>query len=336
MDYYIHLDKNENQMKTSPKAMEVLKNIDDLSKYYDIRCDHLREKLAERHKVELDQIIIGNGSLQIIYDVIRSFYIPPNYGDSVVTSEESYPRYEEIAEKIGGRSYAVPAKDHKYDLEKIAGAINESNTGAVYIANPNNPTGTYVNRKELDWFMNKMPKNVFVVIDEAYVGFVTAKDFPDSIKYIKNREMTGVQRTISKLEGGAAIRMGYLITSKTAAEKINKIILPYCMSEMNQKMAIAAIEDTEHIEKSKRMVAEGKDYLMPEYIKLGLDPIPSQGNFILVKGFKETSEEVAEKFKEKNILVMPITSVPNSVRITVGLKWQNERVIGALEHMVRK
>ncbi|MGC8928812.1 MAG: histidinol-phosphate transaminase [Myxococcota bacterium] len=326
----IKLASNENSLGPSKKAIRAIRNaLKNLHLYPDANCYYLKEKLAEYHKISPDQLILGNGSNDIIDLSVRTFCSP---GDEVITSEMSFIMFYISAQAQNCVQKIVKMKNYTFDLDAIKAEITDK-TKMIYIANPNNPTGTYNTKKEMDRFIKGIPEDIVVGIDEAYYEYVTARDYPfNTIDYIKDRPSTIIMRTFSKIYGLAGVRIGYGITDAKLANYMNRVRQPFNISTLAQVAAIAALDDKAHIRKTRKMNREGMDYLTKELTSLGFTVIPSQTNFLLIDLHKDATE-LYEKILRLGVIVRPMKgfNMPTGIRVTVGTMEENKRFIEALK-----
>jgi len=273
----IKLASNENPLGSSSKALAAIKrNLGTLNRYPDGNCFYLKDKLARKLNLKPRNLIFGNGSDELI-DVIVKTFVGPN--EEVLTSKVSFVEYEIVSQSNNRKFRDIPLKDFKYDLKAIKKAIRK-NTKAIFIANPNNPTGTYVNKRELEEFLRGLPKNLIVVLDEAYNEFVDVRDFPESLDYINKNVI--ILRTFSKTYGLAGLRIGYAIAKPEFIECMNRVRQPFNVNLLAQAAALEAVDDTAFLKRSRRTILEGKRYLYNELDKLGFECVSSVANFILV------------------------------------------------------
>jgi histidinol-phosphate aminotransferase len=310
----VKLASNETSIGPSPLAIEAVKNeIENINLYPESSSRLLREKLAHKLKVDKEMIIVGNGEDDII-DLIGMAFI--NEADEVITGEITFPAYETVAKIMGGKLILVKLKDFCFDLEKIARRINEK-TKVIFICNPNNPTGTIVTREEMTSFIEKVPKDVIIVFDEAYYDYVGDKNYPNSVSYALEGRNVIVLRTFSKIAGIAGVRIGYGI------------------ARLAQVAALASLDDEEHYKKVLKANQEGKKYLYKEIKELGLFYLPTEANFIFID-LKEDSEVIFEKLLKKGIIIRPgkTWGCPNFIRVTIGTAYENERFIQAIKEVL--
>jgi histidinol-phosphate aminotransferase len=327
------LAANENVLGPSPKAVEAAQRaLQEVNLYPDGGCHHLRERLAKKHSVSPDHIIIGNGSNELIELLVRTFVGP---GETVVTSWPSFVVYRLITQAQGREILIAPLRDDRYDLAAMA-ALVDRRTKVVFIANPNNPTGTYVPKRAIAAFLDRIPPSVIVVLDEAYFEYADAKDYPDGVRDFMSRPRTVVLRTFSKIYGLAGLRVGYGVMEPPLRHFIDCVRQPYNVSSVSQAAALAALDDSEHVSKSQRLVTEGRVLLEYGLAELGYKVVPSQANFVLFK-LPTESAPIAEKLKNSGILVRDMRGydLPNTIRLTIGTREMNLRVLEALRAIQR-
>lgn len=324
----IKLASNENPTGPSPKAVDAIKGIaDNLNRYPDGNGYYLKNKLGERLSVSPDEIILGNGSNELI-DIASRTYMQP--GDEAVMAHPSFVVYSMAVQSIGAKTVQVPLKDYRHDLSAMRNAVT-GRTKVVFIANPNNPTGTINKKYEFDHFMEGLPDSVLVVVDEAYFEYVSEKDYADSMKWFRSGRDILILRTFSKIYGLAGLRIGYGIAKAGIVTEMNKIRAPFNTSTMAQTAALGALEDDEHVRKSRSVNEEGKAYLYGELKKLGLEYVLTEANFIYMP--VKDAAALYEKLLGKGVIIRPMG--PNAVRVTIGLPEENKRFIEALKIVMR-
>jgi histidinol-phosphate aminotransferase len=329
----IKLASNENPLGPSPLAMKaVKKTIQDVFIYPEGSSKVLREKLGKKLKVSPDKIIIGNGSDEIMA-LIAAAYVES--GDEVITAEHTFSVYSAATRLFGGKMVYAKMENETFSLDNILKLIN-TKTKVIFICNPNNPTGTYVNDKALKLFLEKVPSRVLVVIDEAYSDYSVAKDFPKSLKFLLNNTNVLILHTFSKIFGLAGLRVGYGIASAEIIENLNKArAYPFTVNSLGQCAGIAALNDSAFAKKSVRMNEEGKKYLYHEFSKLGLEYCLTQANFIFVD-IKQDCKKAFEKLMDLGVTIRPLKSFgyDTAIRVTVGTKSQNVKFIECLKKII--
>jgi histidinol-phosphate aminotransferase len=322
----VKLASNENPAGPSRKAVEALNGavLDNLNRYPDGGGYYLRRALAGMLEVKEDELILGNGSNQLIDIVVRTFMRP---GDEAVMAWPSFVVYPMSVQAQGCRGIKVPLKEFRHDLEAMAEAVTDK-TRMLFIANPNNPTGTINTAEALEGMMERLPEDVIVVIDEAYYEYVADGSYADSMKHFRAGRNVLVLRTFSKIYGLAGLRIGYGIASPAILEEMNKIREPFNTNTPAQAAALAALGDRDHIENSRKLNEEGKKYLYGELDSLGVGYVPTEANFIFVFTGKD-SGEVYEALLRKGVIVRPMG--PEAIRVTIGLPGENKKFIEAFK-----
>jgi histidinol-phosphate aminotransferase len=324
----IKLASNENPLGPSPKAVVAIKKaVAGLNRYPDGSGYYLSQALARNHKVDISQIILGNGSNELIELVVRTFVQP---GDEVISADPSFVVYKMITQAAGGTNVVVPLRDNRHDLDAMADRISER-TRIIFIANPNNPTGTMNTSAEMDRLMNRVPDHVIVAVDEAYYEYVTRADYPDSLDYLKAAKNVLALRTFSKIYGLAGLRIGYGITTSAIAELMNKVRQPFNTNSLGQAGALAALADRKHVEKSIAINSEGKQFLYQSFGRLGIPYVPTEANFILFEAPSDGRELYAALLKT-GVIVRPMGG--KKLRVTIGLPDENKRFVSELEKIV--
>jgi histidinol-phosphate aminotransferase len=322
----IKLASNENPLGPSPLAVRALREgLDGLNRYPDGSCYYLKNALSEKIGVHPDGILFGNGSNELIELAARTFMSP---GDEAVMAHPSFIVYPTIIQAAGGRSVVVPLKEHRHDLEAMASAVTDK-TRIIFIANPNNPTGTINTEAEMKAFMKRVPDDVLVVIDEAYYEYVTSPDYADSMGYLDEGRPVMVLRTFSKIYGLAGLRIGYGISNASIIGEMNKVRQPFNINSLAQKAAIAALEDNEHVKKAKEINEEGKRYLYSEFKSSGIEFIPTEANFIYIILKDDTAPQLYNDLLKEGVIIRPMG--PRQLRVTIGLPDENRRLVEALK-----
>ena len=330
----IKLASNETSIGPSPLAVEAIKKeIENINLYPEGSSRALREKLAHKLKIDQEMIIVGNGADNII-DLVGMAFI--NEGDGVITGEITFPAYETITKIMGGKLILVKLKDFRFELEGIVQRINEK-TKIIFLCNPNNPTGTIVDKKAVDKFIKQVPENVVVVFDEAYYDYVEDKNYLSGLPYILEGKNVIVIRTFSKIAGIAGIRVGYGIAKPELIGYLRCVVSPFPVNRLAQVAALASLDDEEHYRKVLKTNQKGKRYLYRELKKLGFFYVPTETNFIFLD-LKEDSEIVFEKLLKKGVIIRPgkIYGCPNFIRVTIGTTYENQKFILALKEVIDK
>ncbi|HIO57048.1 MAG TPA: histidinol-phosphate transaminase, partial [Candidatus Marinimicrobia bacterium] len=269
------LASNENPLGPSPLALEAIRKAEqDLHRYPDASGLNLRKRLAERFDVKIDNVVLGAGSEGIMATIMRTFLLPE---DEIITAQNSFIGFTVLAKASGRQVHWVPMKEHRYNLKAMATFINEY-TKIIYLANPDNPMGTYFTVEEFDAFMEKVPERVLIIMDEAYFEFAQSqKDYPDSMHYRYDNVIT--LRTFSKAYGLGGLRIGYGFAHDQLISNLMKVKLPFEPSSLAQAAGLAALEDNYHIEKTVQLTQDGIEYFSRELRRLEVNTIPSAANF---------------------------------------------------------
>jgi histidinol-phosphate aminotransferase len=320
----IKLASNENPLGPSPKAMAVIhQGLATLHRYPDGGAFSLREALADRWKVTADQVIVGNGSDEILGLLARTFLSP---GDEAVMADQTFVIYRMEVMAAHGKAVVVPLVQWRHDVRAMAAAITER-TRLIFICNPNNPTGTMVSAEEVAQLLARVPEHVVVVFDEAYFEYVRSSQFPDSMAYVKQGKNAIVLRTFSKIYGLAGLRIGYGVTTPEIANFLNRVRPPFNANSLAQRAALAALDDDEHVAKSRAVNQAGMDQVINGLRGLGLAPVPSEANFVYVDVGRD-GRPVFESLLRVGIIVRHIEG--RMIRVTIGQAAENTAFLTAL------
>ncbi|MGG2480087.1 histidinol-phosphate transaminase [Brevibacillus borstelensis] len=328
----IKLASNENPYGCSPKAKEAIAaQLDSLALYPDGASLQLRWDLADFLGVKPEQLMFGNGSDEIVLMISRAYLEP---GTNTVMATPTFSQYRSNAMVEGAELIEVPLKDGVHDLEAMASAIN-GQTRVVWVCNPNNPSGTIVGTSELEAFLKKVPKDVLVVMDEAYYEYVVDEAYPQTIPMLAQYPNLIILRTFSKIYGLATLRVGYGIASEEIISHLDHVREPFNTSSLGQAAARAALKDQEFVKECSRRNREGLKQLTDRFDEWGLSYYPSQTNFVLVN-LNLDSDEVFKQLLQQGIIVRSGKALgfPGYQRITVGTAEQNEKVLQALANIV--
>jgi histidinol-phosphate aminotransferase len=329
----IKLASNENPLGCSPKALKAMRKVvASVNRYPDSNNFYLKRKLAKSLNVGPDNLILGNGSDELIDIIIKTFV---NDDENIITSDTTFLEYEITAAVNNRKVVKVPLRYFKYDLESIRKRIDKK-TKLIFIANPNNPTGTYVTKLELNDFLTKIPSNVLLVLDEAYDTFIDVDDYPSGKDYLAKNRNVIVLKTFSKAYGLAGLRIGYAIADSQLISYMERARQPFNINSLAQAGALAAIDDKDFLRQSRKAVLEGKKYLYENLQELGIAYVPSAANFILID---IGSDCVAffNKMLKFGVIVrdMKQYGLNKFIRVTVGTKKENERFIKVLRKLLR-
>jgi len=324
----IKLASNENPLGVSPRAKAAIKKaIAELERYPDGNAFDLRAALATRYGVPGDCIVVGNGSNDLLEMAAAVFLAP---GRSAVYSEHCFAVYPLATQSRGARSIVVPANNYGHDLAAMLAAI-APDTRVVFVANPNNPTGTFVPGAELEAFVARVPRQVAVVVDEAYTEYLPRELRYDSVAWLKKYPNFVLTRTFSKVYGLAGLRVGFGLMQPDVAELLNRVRQPFNVNSLALAAATAALGDTKFVAKSTRMNRAGMTVLERSFKRLGLEYIPSCANFITFR--VPQAAAIYEKLLRQGVIVRPLGGyeMPEHLRVTVGTPKENKRFLTALE-----
>jgi len=331
----IKLASNENPLGVSPKALAAIrKHARDAYLYPDGNAYYLREALSRHLNVAPERLLFGNGSDEIVVWLVLTFLAPE---ESIVVSEHSFIRYQMGAQLVGARWTAVPLKNWRHDLPAMAAAI-DARTRMVFLANPENPVGTMVARREFERFMKIVPPEVMVGLDQAYYEYVSDPDYFDGIDYLERYPNLVVLRTFSKIYGLAGLRVGYAIAHPDLVTDVERVRPPFNVNRLGQEAAMAALEDTEFVRQSIDLNKAGRDYLYGEFERLALEHVPSHTNFVLVRVAREglTGAQVTHELMRRGVIVRPMGGygLPDWIRVTVGRVRENVTFVNMLEEVL--
>lgn len=330
LENVIKLASNENPYGTSPKVLKMLSEINILETYPDNYCTALRKKLSKKYKVPEEYFIFGNGSVEIIQMISR---ILLDNSSEVITCVPSFSSYWSEAILQDSQMIEVPLKNYKFDLDKILEKINNK-TKLIYITNPNNPTGTIVTSNELENFLNKVPSNILVVLDEAYYEFVKNEEYPNSTKLLKKYKNICILRTFSKAYGLAGLRIGYGITNPETISELNKARVPFNASFVSQKAATTALDDIEFVNNCVKRNKEVLEFLYKELDNLKLNYIKSEANFIMIDIKKDSKIAFEELLKQGFIIRPDFPKMETFIRVSIGTMEQMKNFIQALKNII--
>ncbi|MGZ5066110.1 MAG: histidinol-phosphate transaminase [Usitatibacter sp.] len=329
----LKMASNENPLGASPKAVAAIRGaLDELHYYPDGSGYDLKAVLARKLGLEPANFVLGNGSNDVLELVARAFLTT---ADSAVFSRHAFMVYALAVQAIGAKAIEVPAKAYGADLDAIAAAVRPD-TKIVFLANPNNPTGTFTPWAELEAFVARMPRSVLVVLDEAYGEYLPDELKSPTPRWLAKHPNLVVSRTLSKAFGLAGLRVGYGFAHPAVAEIMNRVRQPFNVNHLAMVAACAALEDDAFIEKSRANNAAGLVQLEAGFRRLGLEYVPSRGNFITVR--VGDAARVYDCLLREGVIVRPIAGygMPEHLRVTVGLPAQNDRFLAALERAMRK
>ena len=328
----VKLASNENSLGPSPRAVSYIKkNLKNLNRYPDSTAFYLKQKLAKELKVKPANLITGNGSDEIITLALKAFV---NEGEEVIIGDTTFLIYKIASQIANAKVTIVPMSNFRYDLEAMRKRITNK-TKMIFIANPDNPTGTYVSRNEVSRFMKGIPKSLIVFFDEAYYEFGRQKkDFPDTMKYI-SRGSVIISRTFSKAYGLSGLRVGYGVSTPELIGYMDRVREPFNVNILAQGAALAALDDKQFLKRTLSNTKKGKEFLYKEFDKLGFEYVPSATNFILVD-LRRDCKKVFKKMLSSGVIVrdMKVWGLDTYIRVTVGTERENKKFITALRRIL--
>lgn len=329
----VKLASNENPLGTSPLALEaMIAELHDVARYPDGSGFELKQALSRLYAVDTEQIILGNGSNDVLDLAARVFLKP---GATAIYSQHAFAVYPLVTQTIGANGISVPARDYGHDLFAMLDAVTPE-TRMVFIASPNNPTGTLSDADELQRFMERVSRDVLVVLDEAYYEYLPAANQTDSISWLQQFPNLVITRTFSKVYGLAGVRVGFGLAHPEVANLMNRVRQPFNVSSIGLAGALAALQDTEFVQRSYALNRAGMLQLTDGFRKLGVEYIPSFGNFISFKieGDAANTQKIYQSLLRQGVIVRPlgIYEMPHHLRVTIGLEPENQKFLKSLEH----
>ncbi len=333
LDNIIKLASNENPLGASPKALDAIQEaMVECHRYPDASGYELRKKLSERFNVGIENVVLGAGSEGIMSTIMRTFLLSD---DELISAENSFIGFRVLANASGKRIHWVPMNQHHYDLETMADKITDY-TKIIYIANPDNPMGTYITKKEFDEFYSHVPERVLIILDEAYFEFAHGlEDYPDSMTYRYDNVIT--LRSFSKAYGLGGIRIGYGFAHDDLINNLLKVKVPFEPSSLAQVAGLAALDDKDFLSRTLELNEKGMKYIKGELELLEVRFIPSIANFITTIWESETkATNLTNDLLEKGVIVRQLTAFgwPNYIRISIGLEKENHRFIESLKEIL--
>lgn len=330
----VKLASNENPLGPSSLAVSAIKNnIQNINRYPDGDCFYLKHKIAEKLGVKSENIIVGNGSNEVIEVVARTYLAPE---DEAIYANHAFIVYPIVTQSIGAKAVISPMKNLTNDLKDIYSRITDK-TKIIFIANPNNPTGTIVKKKELEWFLKSVPDEIIILLDEAYFEYVDDPDYPNTLEYYDLREGLITVRTFSKIYGLAGLRVGYGIASKDIVSYLNRVREPFNVNSVAQTAAFAALDDDQHVESSKILNSSEMKYMEDELRDMGFEYTKSYTNFILVD-LKIDPVAVYDKLLKLGVITRPVMGygLKTHLRVSIGLHSENKRFIESLRKVTNR
>ncbi len=329
----IKLASNENPLGPSPKAMEAAKSaLPESHRYPDGGTHRLREKLARIHEIVPDEVFVGLGSSEII-DLAARLTLRP--GKTGMTSVGSYAPFSVAIRASGAQLVCVPMRDFAFDLQAISAAVTRE-TRVVYLANPNNPTGSAFSGADLEGFLQSVPDDVLVVLDEAYIHYADRGDMPRSVELFRRRDNLLILRTFSKVYGLAGLRIGYAIGRAGLVAAMNKLRTPFNVTGLSQAAAVAALDDAEHVKRSVEGNAAQRSRLFEELSKFGLRVARSHANFIFIDVGPRASG-LCDELLQEGVIVRPLgwMGLPDAIRVSVGTPEENGKLLAAMSRCLQ-
>lgn len=321
----IKLASNENPLGPSQPVLDAIAATTNLSRYPDGNAFELKQALATIHGVATSQITLGNGSNDVLEMTARAFLTPAH---EVIYSQHSFAVYPIVTQAVGAKHVVIPATEWGHDLEAMVQAITD-HTRLMFVANPNNPTGTWVNRHDLRHMLERVPEHVIVLVDEAYFEYgLSEVDYPDASQWLADFPNLIVTRTFSKAYGLAALRCGYALSHPDVANLLNRVRQPFNNNQLALVAAETALQDSDYLEKSIAVNSSGMRYLLTAFDDMGLEFIPSLGNFICID-FEQEAEPVYQELLKAGVIVRPVANygMPNHLRVSIGLEQENKKFI---------
>ncbi|PWW15045.1 MULTISPECIES: histidinol-phosphate transaminase [Pseudidiomarina] len=328
----VKLASNENPLGLSKQVTAALQDtLAGLARYPDANGFYLKSKLAEKLGVNINQITLGNGSNDVLELLARTFV---NEHHEVLFSQHAFVVYPLVTQAIGAKGIAVPAKNYGHDLDAMAAAITDK-TRMIFIANPNNPTGTFLTTAELESFLAKVPAQVLVVLDEAYYEYVPAAERAPSVEWVQRYPNLIVSRTFSKAYGLAGLRAGYAVTHADIADLMNRVRQPFNMNSLSLKAAEVVLDDADYLAQSIAVNQAGMAQLIEFCEQVNLAYIPSYGNFLTIEVGADAAD-IYQQLLHKGVIVRPVAGyeLPNHLRVSIGLEHENQVFIDALKSML--
>jgi histidinol-phosphate aminotransferase len=328
----VKLASNENPLGASPRAVAAARAaLDEIGLYPDGNGFALKDALAMRYGVVQDQVVLGNGSNDLLELSARAFL---TVGDRVVYSDHSFAVYSLATQAVGATGISAAAKDFGHDLDAMRKAAVEQGAKMIFIANPNNPTGTFVSGDALREFLRALPANILVVLDEAYNEYLPEACRYDSISWIKEFPNLIILRTFSKAYGLASLRVGYALGDAQVMDMLNRVRQPFNVNSMAQAAALAAIQDTDFVQQTFALNQRGMKQITDGLVQLGLEYIPSFGNFVSFE--IKDAMRIYRRLLESGVIVRPIANyaMPDYLRVSIGLETENEKFLSALKRII--
>ena len=328
----VKLASNENPMGPSDKALTAIKNeLSDLTRYPDGNGFELKSALTKKLNISANQITLGNGSSDILEFIVKCFV---SQGDQVIVSQHAFAIYGLVTKMVGGEIVQVPAKNWGHDLPAMAAAITDK-TKIIFVTNPNNPTGTWNTKVQLESFLKQVPEHVIVLLDEAYFEYVDEADYPSGIDYLSQYPNLVVTRTFSKAYGLASLRVGYGVSSPELADLMNRVRPPFNVDSFALAAAVACVNDEAYVRQSKELNDQGMRQLQAGFEQLNLAWIPSVGNFICFE-IPGRAMNIYQGLLEVGVIVrhVGIYEMPDHLRVSIGTQNENQTFLLKLKNLL--
>ena len=329
----VKLASNENPLGPSPKALAAIQAcLPDLARYPDGNGFALKSALCAKYGVKPEQVVLGNGSNDVLEFAARAFLAP---GLSAVYSQHAFAVYPLVVQAVGARGIEVPAQDFGNDPQAMLGAMDET-TRLVFLANPNNPTGTLLKPAVLLRFIEQVPSQVLIVLDEAYYEYLAPEVAPDSVSWLQRFPNLLIARTFSKAYGLAGLRVGFALAHPAVAAMLNRVRQPFNVSSVAQAAALAALNDTAHLQRSIALNTAGMQQIIAGLSQLKLDYIPSFGNFLSFRIGNATA--MYQRLLKRGVIVRPVANygMPDYLRVSIGLEAENQKFLSALNDAIQE
>ena len=328
------LASNENPLGPSPLAIAAIqKSLNEANVYPDNSCYYLRQKLAEHLRILPENLKISNGSSDLILLLGLAFLNPE---DTFVMSQSSFIMAKIVTQVMGCQLVEVPLENYRHDLDAILESITPD-TKMVYLDNPMNPIGTKVTHEDMSKFMKRLPEDIIVILDEAYHDYVNSADYPKSLHFVEEGRNVIALRTFSKMYGLAGFRVGYGVAKREFIRVLDRVSPPFTVNRFGQIGAVAALEDKDHVRKTKEINEDGKGYLYRHFEELGVFYIPSETNFVTID-VRTDAKSIADELQKKGIIVRPLSmyGLRTFLRVTIGKPEQNKRFMHAFAKICGK
>ncbi|HSQ87421.1 histidinol-phosphate transaminase [Romboutsia sp.] len=329
------LASNENPLGPSLKAIEAIKKeIENIHIYPDASAMELRKEIAKEYDLSYENVVVGNGGEQVLQMIAQTFI---NEGDEAIMAATTFGLYSTSILHMGGVPIKLPLKDYKHDFEGFVSKLTEK-TKLIYVCNPNNPTGNIMTKDEVDYLIANVPEDVVIVFDEAYYDYAKInQDYPETLSILKKRPNTIILRTFSKVAGIAAVRVGFVLTSKEIAIEMSKVKGVFNVNKLAQTAARGALKDKEHIEKTVELNYKSLAIMEEYFNEMGLEYIKSNSNFVFIN-VNMDSRVIFQNLMEKGILIRPgyLWNWDNWIRVSTGTIQQTEKFLEKLHNVLNK